>query len=139
MTQVRKMKSEIHIKLNLNLVVKIIKEEFVFPVYVFSIPPCFNYCDMRLQTPEPWSRVSRVILIFASPGGGGAGHGVPIYFRILQHFDIITSSFLGNSLAKSELNSNCLHRHTRSRRKDGMELKCKVLIQNLKFTNTRAQ
>ena len=58
---------------------------------------------------EAGSRVSWVILIFASPRAE-RGHGVPIYFRILQHFDIITSSFLGNSLAKSELNSNSLHR-----------------------------
>ena len=49
-----------------------------------------------------------VILIFP-----GEKDRVPIYFRILQHFDIITSSFLGISLAKSELNSNCLHRDQR--------------------------
>ena len=71
---------------------------------IFSIPPCFNYCDMRLCSGvwmlEAGSRVSWVILIFASPRAE-RGHGVPIYFRILQHFDIITSSFLGNSLAIS--------------------------------------
>ena len=92
----------------------VIKEEFVFPVCIFN-STLFQL--LRHETLDSGSRVSRVILIFASPGGG-AGHGVPIYFRILQHFDIITSSFLGISLAKSELNSNCLHR---DQRRNGLE------------------
>lgn len=113
MTQVRKMTGAAEVKLNLTmfeLVIEVIKDEknlfspdiyFQFlPVSIivtrdsgaWILPSLSGYFDIC----QSWRRER--------------GHGVPIYFRILQHFDIITSSFLGNSLlAKSELNSNCLH------------------------------